>query len=63
MNEIESFSGLLDMNAPSPRSGFAEYTTRWAASRRGLHKHSDSDSTSVSSLQKTEEPDFSVDDE
>ncbi|KAH0660935.1 hypothetical protein KY289_029683 [Solanum tuberosum] len=63
VNETESFSGQLDMNAPSPRSGFAEYATRWAASRRGLHKHSDSDSSAVSSLQKPEEPDFSVDDE
>ncbi|KAK4717931.1 hypothetical protein R3W88_016269 [Solanum pinnatisectum] len=63
VNETESFSGQLDMNAPSPGSGFAEYATRWAASRRGLHKHSDSDSTAVSSLQKPKEPDFSVDDE
>ncbi|XP_055832037.1 protein CNGC15c-like isoform X2 [Solanum dulcamara] len=59
VNETELFSGQLDMNAPSPRSDFAEY----AASRRGLHKRSDSDSTAVSSLQKPEEPDFSVDDE
>ncbi|XP_060175255.1 protein CNGC15c-like isoform X2 [Lycium barbarum] len=61
VNETESFSGQLDTNvAPSPGSGFA---ARWAANRRGLHKHTDSDSTAVNSLQKPEEPDFSVDDD
>ncbi|KAJ8557659.1 hypothetical protein K7X08_003284 [Anisodus acutangulus] len=56
------FSGKLDMtSAPSPGSGVAEYAARWAASRRGHHKHTDSDSIAVSSLQKPEEPDFSVD--
>ncbi|XP_059297537.1 protein CNGC15c-like isoform X2 [Lycium ferocissimum] len=61
VNETESFSGQLDTNAaPSPGSGFA---ARWAANRRGLHKHTDSDSTAVNALQKPEEPDFSVDDD
>ncbi|CAN4101688.1 unnamed protein product [Withania somnifera] len=63
VNELESFSGKLDMNAPSPKSSFAEYAARWAASKRGFHKHSNSDSTGVGLLRKPEEPDFSVDDE
>ncbi|KAJ4822282.1 Protein CNGC15c [Turnera subulata] len=48
----------------SPVSGFAMYASRLAAtSRRGAIKHSTSDSSVVSSLQKPDEPDFSVDEE
>ncbi|GAA0153596.1 ligand-gated ion channel [Lithospermum erythrorhizon] len=59
----ESSNGQLDGNVPPPGSGFAVYAARMAASRRGLHKRSGSDSSAVSSLQKPAEPDFSVDDE
>ncbi|KAG9151428.1 hypothetical protein Leryth_020990 [Lithospermum erythrorhizon] len=59
----ESLNGQLDGNVPPPGSGFAVYAARMAASRRGLHKRSGSDSSAVSSLQKPAEPDFSVDDE
>ncbi|KAG8387657.1 hypothetical protein BUALT_Bualt02G0044100 [Buddleja alternifolia] len=47
-----------------PSSGTAVYAARLAASRRGVHKHSDSGSGAVSALQKPAEPDFSsVDDD
>lgn len=52
-----------DTDTSSPGSGFAVYAARVAASRRGLHKHTESDSSAVSSLQKPAEPDFSVDEE
>ncbi|KAL2557464.1 putative cyclic nucleotide-gated ion channel 15 [Forsythia ovata] len=62
VTDMESSNGQMDGNAP-PASGFAIYASRLAASRRGLHKHSGSDSSAVNSLQKPAEPDFSVDDE
>ncbi|PIN07660.1 K+-channel ERG [Handroanthus impetiginosus] len=43
-----------------PGSGFAVYAARLAASRRGVHKHTDSGSGAVGSLQKPAEPDFST---
>lgn len=52
-----------DTDTSSPGSGFAVYAARIAASRRGLHKHTESDSSAVSSLQKPTEPDFSVDED
>lgn len=49
---------------PQPVSGLVTYAARLAASsRRNANKHSGSDSGVVSSLQKPEEPDFSVDEE
>ncbi|CAA2987519.1 protein CNGC15b-like [Olea europaea var. sylvestris] len=60
--DTEPSKGLMDGNAP-PGSGFTIYAARLAASRRGHHKHSGSDSSAVNSLQKPAEPDFSVDDE
>jgi cyclic nucleotide gated channel, plant len=52
-----------DAGIPPPGSGFSVYAARVATSRRGLHKHSGSDASAVSPLQKPAEPDFSVDDE
>lgn len=50
-------------NVPSPGSGFAIYAARLTAStRRGVNVHPGS-SPGVNSLQKPEEPDFSVDEE
>ncbi|CAA3025173.1 cyclic nucleotide-gated ion channel 15 [Olea europaea subsp. europaea] len=43
VTDMESSKGKMDENAP-PGSGFAIYVARLAASRRGLHKHSGSDS-------------------
>ncbi|XP_009788225.1 protein CNGC15b-like isoform X1 [Nicotiana tabacum] len=63
MNETESVSGQMDKNASAPGSGFSVYAAKLAASRRGHHKRSSSDSTAVSSLQKPAEPDFSVEEE
>ncbi|KAL3530552.1 hypothetical protein ACH5RR_009874 [Cinchona calisaya] len=63
MTETESSDGQTDTNVPPPGSGFSVYAARLAASKRGLHKHSGSDSSSVGSLQKPAEPDFSVDEE
>ncbi|KAL2541099.1 putative cyclic nucleotide-gated ion channel 15 [Abeliophyllum distichum] len=62
VTDMESSNGQVDGNTP-PAPGFAIYAARLAASRRGLHKHSGSDSSAVNSLQKPAEPDFSVDDE
>ncbi|KAJ9698080.1 hypothetical protein PVL29_007272 [Vitis rotundifolia] len=54
----------FDVVMPAPGSGLAVYAARLAASaRRGPLKHSGSDSSVVSSLQKPAEPDFSVDEE
>ncbi|XP_057956232.1 protein CNGC15b [Malania oleifera] len=50
---------LSDAAMAQPDSGFAAY----AASRRGGSKHLGSDTGGVSSLQKPDEPDFSVDEE
>ncbi|XP_059659491.1 protein CNGC15c isoform X2 [Cornus florida] len=62
--ESETSYDLLDIDVPPPGSGFAVYAARLAASiRRGVNKHSGSDSGVVSSLQKPAEPDFSVDEE
>jgi cyclic nucleotide gated channel len=48
----------------SPGSGLSMYAARLKASaRRGVLKRSGSDSSVVSSLQKPDEPDFSVDEE
>ncbi|GAA0152418.1 ligand-gated ion channel [Lithospermum erythrorhizon] len=60
-----SRSPSFSVNAPSPsRSpGFSTSATRLAASRIGTHKNSESDSSTVNSIQKPTEPDFSVDDE
>ncbi|KAH0713798.1 hypothetical protein KY289_009757 [Solanum tuberosum] len=63
MDETESVNVQLDKNASAPGSGFVAYAARLTTSRRGLHKHSSSDSNAVSSLQKPAEPDFSVDEE
>lgn len=74
--ELRALESLVPENEPSngramekevlvPGSGFGVYAPRLAVSRRGgHHKHTDSDSGAVSSLQKPAEPDFSsVDDE
>ena len=54
----------FDVVMPAAGSGLAVYAARLAASaRRGPLKHSGSDSSVVSSLQKPAEPDFSVDEE
>ncbi|KAA8550379.1 hypothetical protein F0562_002063 [Nyssa sinensis] len=54
----------MDIDVPPTESGLAIYTAKLAAStRRGAKKHSASDSSVVSSLQKPAEPDFSVDEE
>ncbi|KAF9675198.1 hypothetical protein SADUNF_Sadunf09G0007200 [Salix dunnii] len=53
-----------DPELTSPRSGLSMYAARLKAStRRGVIKRSGSDSSVVNSLQKPEEPDFSVDEE
>lgn len=53
-----------ELARPPSVSGLATYAARLAAStRRGVNKHPGSDSGVVSSLQKPEEPDFSVDEE
>nr|XP_027101144.1 protein CNGC15b-like [Coffea arabica]XP_027101145.1 protein CNGC15b-like [Coffea arabica]XP_027107671.1 protein CNGC15b-like [Coffea arabica]XP_027107680.1 protein CNGC15b-like [Coffea arabica] len=63
-SETESSDGQPDGDGPPPPgSGFSVYAARLAASRRGLHKHSGSDSSSVGALQKPAEPDFSVEEE
>ncbi|XP_010253719.1 PREDICTED: protein CNGC15b isoform X2 [Nelumbo nucifera] len=46
-----------------PMSGFAVYAARLAASKRGGSKSCGSDSSVVASLQKPEEPDFTVEEE
>lgn len=61
--KTESSDGKSERDGPPPASGFSVYAARLAASRRGLHKHSGSDSSSVGALQKPAEPDFSVDEE
>ncbi|KAK6141992.1 hypothetical protein DH2020_016208 [Rehmannia glutinosa] len=65
VSESESSSGQgVENEVNSPGSGFAVYAARLAASRRGVHKHTDSGSSKMSALQKPAEPDFSsVDDE
>ncbi|KAL3530553.1 hypothetical protein ACH5RR_009875 [Cinchona calisaya] len=63
MTETESSDELTDINVPPPGSGFSVVAARLIASRRGLHKPSGSDSSSVGSLQKPAEPDFSIDEE
>ncbi|KAI3450582.1 hypothetical protein Pfo_007247 [Paulownia fortunei] len=65
VQETELSNGVaLEKEVHGPGSGFAVYAARLAASRRGVHKHTDSDSGAVRSLQKPAEPDFSsVDDE
>ncbi|KAL1818986.1 hypothetical protein DCAR_0415218 [Daucus carota subsp. sativus] len=53
-----------DKKVPSPGSGFALYAARMTAStRRGVNIHPGSSTGVVNSLQKPEEPDFSVDEE
>ncbi|KAL0417709.1 UNVERIFIED_CONTAM: protein CNGC15c [Sesamum radiatum] len=64
--ETETSNGAAaEKEGPTPGSGFSVYAARLAASRRGVHhKHSDSGSGTVGSLQKPAEPDFSsVDDD
>ncbi|KAL2239428.1 UNVERIFIED_CONTAM: Protein CNGC15c [Sesamum indicum] len=64
--ETETSNGAgAEKESPAPGSGFSVYAARLAASRRGVHhKHSDSGSGTVGSLQKPAEPDFSsVDDD
>ncbi|KAL0436418.1 UNVERIFIED_CONTAM: protein CNGC15c [Sesamum radiatum] len=64
--ETETSNGAAaEKEGPAPGSGFSVYAARLAASRRGVHhKHSDSGSGTVGSLQKPAEPDFSsVDDD
>ncbi|KAJ6670418.1 hypothetical protein OIU85_014312, partial [Salix viminalis] len=54
----------VDPELTSPRSGLTIYAARLKArARRGVMKRSGSDSSVVNSLQKPEEPDFSVDEE
>lgn len=57
----------LDRFIPAPGAGLAVYAVRLAASARRSQqrqlKHSGSDSSVVSTLQKPAEPDFSVDEE
>lgn len=49
-------------NVPSPGSGFALYAARMTSStRRGVNTHAVTSTGVVNSLQKPEEPDFSVD--
>lgn len=53
-----------DPELTSPGSGFSMYAARLKArARRGVLKRSGSESSVVSSLQKPDEPDFSVDEE
>ncbi|KAA8544072.1 hypothetical protein F0562_021751 [Nyssa sinensis] len=61
--EDELAQEQMDINVPPPGSGRAMYAARLAASTRGVNKHSVSDSSIASSLQKPEEPDFSVEQE
>ncbi|KAL0460182.1 UNVERIFIED_CONTAM: protein CNGC15c [Sesamum latifolium] len=64
--ETETSNGATaEKEGPAPGSGFSVYAARLAASRRVVHhKHSDSGSRTVGSLQKPAEPDFSsVDDD
>ncbi|KAL3518399.1 hypothetical protein ACH5RR_020988 [Cinchona calisaya] len=63
MTETESSNGQSKNNVLSTVSSFCVYSARLPASRRGLHKHSVSDSSSVGPLQKPAEPDFSMDEE
>ncbi|XP_019199590.1 PREDICTED: protein CNGC15b-like [Ipomoea nil] len=63
-SEGKTANGKAEMKSSRPPgSGFALHAARLAASRRGHHRRTDSDSGAVSSLQKPAEPDFSVDDE
>ncbi|KAK6143944.1 hypothetical protein DH2020_024292 [Rehmannia glutinosa] len=53
VSESESSSGQgVENEVNSPGSGFAVYAARLAASRRGVHKHTDSGSSKMSALQK-----------
>ena len=61
--ELRRISLAAETEPTEPGSGLAMYAARLATStRRGVNMHSGSDSD-VSSLQKPEEPDFSVDEE
>ncbi|XP_073137809.1 protein CNGC15b-like [Henckelia pumila] len=64
-NDLTLNGGAEQMEVAVLGSGMAGYAARLAASSRGIiHKHSESDSVAVNSLQKPAEPDFSaVDDE
>lgn len=61
-NNAEALKGHSDKNVGPPGSGFGTYAARLAASsRRGVNMHpAVSSSGVVNSLQKPEEPDFSV---
>ncbi|KAF5744721.1 Cyclic nucleotide-gated channel 15 [Tripterygium wilfordii] len=64
--ELKAYENTMaiEPESPSSGSGLLTYATRLAAStRRGASSHSGLGSGVVSSLQKPEEPDFSIDEE